>query len=367
MERQRGIDVGRVLKGVGIMAVGVAIVYVGLRTMGLPGGGSSSRVVLYCAQDQEFAEESLKEFARRTGLEVAPKFDTEKDKSVSLYLELLKEKGRPRCDVFWNNELLMTMLLQRQGLLEPYDSPSAKPYPFWAKAPDHVWHAFAARARVLVVNTNLVPEAERPKSLLELTEPRWKGKVVIARPLFGTSSTQAACLFDVLGPDKAKDYYRGLKANGVQVAPGNKQVAEWVGLGRTPRGDAVAVGVTDTDDALEEVESGKPVAMLFPDRDRPPGDKMGTLFIPHSLALIKDGPNPDGGRKLIDYLLSAEVEARLATSASHQIPLNPDVKAELPKGMETEATVKRMEVQWVHAADLWKEAMDFLRAEFAAD
>ena len=58
-------------------------------------GGSKPRVVLYCAQDQEFAEQSLGEFTHRTGLQVAPKYDTEADKSVSLYLELLKEKNRP--------------------------------------------------------------------------------------------------------------------------------------------------------------------------------------------------------------------------------------------------------------------------------
>jgi len=78
-------------------------------------------------------------------LPVVPKFDTEKNKSVGLYNEIVAEKGRPRCDVFWNNEPLSTLRLQQQGLLEPYESPSAKPYPAWAKASDHTWHAFAGR------------------------------------------------------------------------------------------------------------------------------------------------------------------------------------------------------------------------------
>src|SRR5258706_9318167 len=101
-----------------------------------------SRVVLYCAQDREFAEEILADFTQRFGLTVAPKFDTEADKSVSLYEELLREKKRPRCDVHWNNEILATIRLQRQGLLEPYDSPAARSYPDWTKALDHTWHAF---------------------------------------------------------------------------------------------------------------------------------------------------------------------------------------------------------------------------------
>ena len=64
-----------------------------------------SRVVLYCAQDREFAEELLADFTRETGVAVVPKFDTEAQKSVSLAAELEREAGRPRCDVHWNNEL----------------------------------------------------------------------------------------------------------------------------------------------------------------------------------------------------------------------------------------------------------------------
>src|SRR5262249_41162231 len=48
-----------------------------------------SRVVLYCAQDMEFAQASLDDFEKRSGVHVEAKPDTEKDKSVSLYLELV--------------------------------------------------------------------------------------------------------------------------------------------------------------------------------------------------------------------------------------------------------------------------------------
>src|SRR5262245_32218134 len=326
---------------------------------------SGPRVVLYCAQDEEFATETLNTFKARTGITVAPKFDTEADKSVSLYFALLNEKDKPRCDVFWNNEILNTIRLQRQGLLEPYASPAAEPYPDWAKAKDHTWHAFAERARVLIVNTRLVKEDERPRSLLDLAEPRWKGRAVIARPQFGTSATQAACLFEVLGPDEAKRYYRGLRENGVQVAPGNKQVAEWVGQGRTPAGQVAAVGVTDTDDALEEVKTNPDVAMIFPDRDRPPGERMGTLFIPNTVAILKGAPDPDGARKLVDYLLSPEVEAKLAESDSHQMPINPEAKAKLPPQLETRRTAKPMDVDFGKAAEMWEEVQKFLSNEFA--
>ena len=328
--------------------------------------GGHERVVLYCAQDQEFAEKSLAEFQQRTGVKVDTTFDTEKDKSVSLYTALVKEKERPRCDVFWNNEPLNTIRLQKLGMLEPYDSPSAKPFPERWKAADHTWCAFAARARVLIVNTNLVKEEDRPTSLLDLTKERWKGRVVMAKPIYGTTATQGACLFSVLGSDKAKEYYLGLKANGVQIASGNRDVARWVGQGRRPTGQIAAIGITDTDDALEEIKDGSPVAMIFPDRDAAKDSKMGTLFIPNSLGIIKGSPNSDGARKLVDYLLSKEVEEQLAESDSHQVPLNPEIKEpKLPPEMKKLDSVKRMDVDFARAADAWDETYEFLKREFA--
>jgi len=323
-----------------------------------------ARVVLYCAQDQEFAEPLFGDFQSRSGLAIAPRFDTEATKSVSLYEELIRETDRPRCDVFWNNEIISTIRLQRRGLLEPYASPSAGPYPRWCRGPDDQWHAFAARARILIVNTKLVPEGERPRSLLDLADPRWKGKVAIAKPQFGTTATQAACLFEVLGAERARAFYLGLKANEVHVLAGNKHVAEGVAAGQ------FAIGLTDTDDAMIEVTAGKAVAILFPDAD---GSKeyprMGTLYIPNTVAIIRGGPNAAGGRKLIDYLLSTEVEKRLAESASRQIPLNPEVKADLPPQMlrpkEAGGTVTSMAVDFGKAADLWDEAQTFLAKEFA--
>jgi iron(III) transport system substrate-binding protein len=321
---------------------------------------SERRVVVYCAQDREFAEGVFADFRAEAGLAVAPKFDTEANKSVSLAAELEREAGRPRCDVHWNNEILATIRLARRGVYEPYESPNAAPFPDWTKATDRTWQAFAARARVLIVNTTLVPEADRPRSLLDLADPKWKGKVAIAKPQFGTTATQAACLFEVLGSDAARAFYRGLKANDVRVVSGNKQAAEGVAKGN------FAVGLTDTDDALIELNAGRPVAIVFPDASgHGAHPRLGVLYIPNTLAVLKGCPNPAGARQLVDYLLRPETEAKLAAGGGFQVPLNPQVKAELPAALRAPGQVKSMAVDWDRAADLWDEAQAFLRDEFA--
>src|SRR5262249_61346254 len=135
------------------------------------------------------------EFTKQSNLTITPHFDTEANKSVSLALELERDARRPRCDVHWNNEILWTIYLQKKGLLEPYASPAAKPYPDRWKAPDHTWHAFAARARVLLVNNQMVKEADRPKSIWDLAHPRFKGQAVMAKPPYATTATHAGAFF----------------------------------------------------------------------------------------------------------------------------------------------------------------------------
>ncbi|MBY0230119.1 MAG: extracellular solute-binding protein [Gemmataceae bacterium] len=324
---------------------------------------SSKRVVVYCAQDREFAEGLFASFKDETGLAAVPRFDTEANKSVGLFRDIVAEKGQARCDVFWNNEILSTLRLRKEGLLAAHASPSAEEYPAECRAPDHTWHAFAARARVFIVNTALIAEDDCPRGLAGLGSAKIAGRFVMARPQFGTTATQTACLFDVLGEEAAKAMMLGWKANGLQLAPGNKQVAEWVARGKTPLGKPAALGLTDTDDALAEVRAGKPVAVLLPDHQAE--GRMGTLFIPNTLSIPEGCPNPEGARKLVDFLLSAESEKALAEGPGKQVPLNPKVKAKLPAPLDDLEDVKTMEVNWDKAADLWDAAQEFVTREFA--
>jgi iron(III) transport system substrate-binding protein len=315
------------------------------------GHDSSKRVVVYCAHDEEFADVILKEFGKQSGLKVDVIYDKEANKAVLLKENLIREASQPRCDVHWNNEILATIYLQQKGILQPYASPSAFAYPAECKAKDQTWTAFAARARVVLVNTDKIKKEDFPKTLWDLTEPRFKGKLVMAKPLFGTTATQAACLFQAWGADKATDFYRKLHANGIELMPGNKQVAVGVGKGQ------FAIGLTDTDDAVAEIEAGRPVTMLFTDGD--------TLFIPNTVAMIKGCPNPEGAKKLIDFLLSPEVELKLAQSESRQIPLNPQVKLDAIKHLEGARSVRPLPVDFVQAAESWKVSQEFLVKEFS--
>ena len=127
---------------------------------------------------------TLKEFAEKCEIRAEPKFDAEADKTVGLMQLILQERSRPRCDVFWSNEILTTLRLQQEGLLDVYRPKIAEEYPEAYRSPQGTWHGFAGRARVLVINTELVPdESEWPRSIRDLAAPKWRGRAAIANML----------------------------------------------------------------------------------------------------------------------------------------------------------------------------------------
>lgn len=310
---------------------------------------ATSEVVVYTALDQEFSEEHFKQYQQETGAMVVPKFDTEANKTVGLTETLFAEKDRPRCDVFWNNEILNTLRLQKAGMLESYKPKHYAEYPAEFIDPNGQWVGFAARARILLVNTEKLGERKEPSSLFDLADESWQGEGGYAKPLFGTTATHAAVLFAELGEEKAKEFFQQLQSNAVMF-PGNKQVAQAVGSGQ------ITFGLTDTDDAMVEIEQGRPVKIVYPDQG---ADQLGTLFIPNTLAIIKGGPNPDAAKKLVDYLLSAKVETALAEGPSAQIPLNKNL--DIPLRVKTPQEIKAMPVDWSQALDQWNPAAEFLR------
>jgi iron(III) transport system substrate-binding protein len=311
-----------------------------------------NEVVVYTALDREFSEPIFEEFTKRTGIVVRAKYDSEASKTVGLVNLILNERQRPRCDLFWNNEILNTIRLEKAGLLEAYESPSAADYPATYRSPESRWHGFAARARVLLVNTDLVSEEDRPTSIEDLLDPRWKGEVGVAKPLFGTTASHAACLFHRRGEEQGKEFFRQLKKN-AKVLAGNRQVSMAVANGQ------LHFGLTDTDDAIIQVEKGMPVAIVYPDQA---ADGAGTLFIPNTLGLISGGPNPESARRLVDFLLSPEIEKALAEGRSAQIPLNPSVQAEVR--VATPSEKRPMEVDFGTAAEQWTATATFLQDLF---
>ncbi len=273
-------------------------------------GDSSGPLVVYCAHDAIFSEAILRDFEKRTGLAVALRFDTEATKSLGLTELLIREKDAPRCDVFWNNELLGTLDLQQRGLLLPYQGPGAARIPAAYKAADGSWTGFAARLRVTIANTAKL--GTTPPNLDALLPGSDYSKLALAKPLYGTTLTHYTALWQLWGRDKLLAWQADWRRGGAQELNGNGAVKDAVAAG------VCYAGYTDTDDFFAAKDEGKPVAMT------PVRLENGqTIAIPNTVAIIRGTRHPNAARQLVDFLLSAETELALANSKARQVPLGP--------------------------------------------
>ena len=241
------------------------------------------QVIVYCAQDQLYAEQIFKDFEKDTSLRVRAVWDNEAVKTVGLANRLLAERNYPQCDIFWANEEMRARQLAADGIFLTNGLAT-----------------FGYRSRRLVINTNLLTLASAPHSLLELTNPAWRGKVALAYPQFGTTATHFHVLRQYWGDAAWQTWCQKLAANKPFLLDGNSVVVKLVG-----RGEAW-LGMTDSDDIAEGQDSGLPV-MALPINDE-------TLLIPNAVAIVRKSPNPDAARKLFDFLMRPEVARRLVAA-----------------------------------------------------
>ncbi len=257
---------------------------------------AGGQVVAYCAQDQDFAEPILRDFEKETGIKVRAVYDSEAVKTVGLANRLLAERAHAQCDVFWGNEEMRARQLAARNVLRQTNG----------------WAAFGCRSRRLVINTNCLSLATAPRSLAQLTNAAWRGKLAMALPQFGTTSTHFHALRQAWGPARWLAWCRALAANKPFLVDGNSVVVKLVGSGQA------WLGLTDSDDIAAGQREALPVAAL------PLSEDM--LLIPNTVAVTRNAPHPAAAQRLFDYLQRPQVIQRLIAAHALEAP-SPDAVA----------------------------------------
>src|SRR4029079_8160775 len=107
----------------------------------------ANQVVVYCAQDQVYAQDIFVEFEKQTGIKVRAVYDNEAVKTVGLANRLLAERQHPQCDLFWGNEEMRTRQLAAKAVFRETNG----------------WIAFGYRSRQLVINMNKLSKTDVPQ------------------------------------------------------------------------------------------------------------------------------------------------------------------------------------------------------------
>jgi iron(III) transport system substrate-binding protein len=278
-----GREPGQGLIGFALAAIGVTAFFaVGLSWLSREVVQHRS-VTVYTSQDIIYASGILSQFEAETGVRARVLYDSEAVKTVGLANRLLAEQAHPRCDVFWNNEVLRTRQLALRGVYRETNG----------------WAAFGYRSRRLVINTNLVAADQAPRSLLELTNRVWRGKVALAYPMFGTTATHFLALRQHWGATGWRAWCQGLRDNESLLLDGNSLVVQMVGHGEA------WVGMTDSDDVAVGLREGLPVAAV------PLSEEM--MLIPNSVGVVRGGPDPEAAEQFFQFLQRRDVVDQLVT------------------------------------------------------
>lgn len=301
--------------------------------------GPTRQVVLYTSADDYLVDQVIAVFEQRTGIDVLVVGDTEATKTVGLYQRLVSEKDAARADVWWSSEPFYTVRLAGEGVLAPFVAAAAEAelggsWPASMRGADSTWYGFANRARVLAYDTRKITNP--PATLRDLAESGWRGKVGMARPLFGTTAGHVAALVHLWGEGPTRSWLEAMVANDVRLYDSNSAVVRAIADGE------IELGLTDTDDVWVGQQAGWPVGAVYEAREVPAGEALapgvvppfggfGPLTIPNTVARVAGGPNAVEAAELIEFLLSAEGERLIMGSDSRNVPVRADLAAELAR------------------------------------
>jgi iron(III) transport system substrate-binding protein len=257
-------------------------------------GKKEGKVVIYGSLESDSMDAVSKAFQKNTGIQVEywrASATKVMDRALSEY-----RAGKPGFDIILTNDNPM-QLMQKQGIFQKYDSPSAKDFTKESLDPN-----LGPRYRNVVIgvvyNKSQISPADAPKSLEDLVNPKYKGKLVMPDPTQHTTTTQwVASLDKVMGKEKADKYIRDLAAMKPILVESLLPAAERVSTGETP------IAITYVKYAFIFGQKGAPLDHVRLPRMMGDG---------HYLTLGNKAPRPNAGKVFIDYFLGPESMAMIA-------------------------------------------------------
>ena len=247
------------------------------------------KVVIYGSLENDTMDLIAAALKKKTGLEVD--YWREAANKVTDRVANESRAGRPLFDVVLTTDATM-QIIQKNGFLAKYDSPSAHAFPKEVIDPN-LGPSYRKTLIGIVYNTGIIKPADAPKSLEDLTKPQYKGKVVIPDASQHTTTAQwMANLHKVMGgKEKADKFIRDLAATKPLLVPSLTPAGERITTGETPIGIAFVKNVV--------FYGKKGVPMDYVRLGKFMGDGQ-------SISLAAKPLHPNAGRAFIDFFLGEE-------------------------------------------------------------
>ena len=261
---------------------------------------------------------------------------------------LIEEQANPQADVFITTELFTVQSLSAQGIFQPYLPVGAEQLPAEFLGSQNLWTGLTRRARVIMYNTDLVSPDEAPKSIFELTDPKWSGQIAAAGSTNGSMQAQIAVLRQVIGEQATEGWLKDLIANQVTFFGGHTDVRKAVGAGE------FKLGLVNHYYFYLQQAEGSPVGIVFPDQGE---GQIGLITNATAGAVVKGGVNAAAAQAFMDFLVSAEGQ-KLFAELNYEYPLLPNVA--LLAGVQPLDSFRLADVDVARAAQEYEATFDLM-------
>jgi iron(III) transport system substrate-binding protein len=275
---------------------------------------SDVTLTLYNAQHEELINAMVAGFTEETGIKV----DVRSGKDFDMANQIVAEGDSSPADVFITENSPAMQVVESAGLFAPVDAGTLAHVPTAFAPSNGNWVGVAARATVLIYNTDMLSESELPTSIMDLSAPAWKGKFGVAA---GGADFQAivSAVVAVEGRDAAATWLAGVKTN-AKIYQGNGATMRAVNAGE------IAAGVIYHyywfgDQAESGENSSNTQLHYFQNHDA--GGFVGVSGI----GALKSSKHPVEAQMLLEYMTGEAGQQILADSDAFEYPVNSNVPA----------------------------------------
>ena len=252
--------------------------------------GSGGTLTVYSGREEELVEPLFDRFEEETGIDVEVRYGD----SAELAATIAEEGDNTPADVFFAQDPGSLGAVEGQGRFTELPDSILDRVDERFRDPDGHWTGTSGRVRVIAYNTEELTEDELPDSVLDLTDPMWKGKLGIA-PTNASFQAFVSSMVLTRGEEATREWLEGLKANEPKLYDGNSPVVEAVAAGEILAGLVNHYYLY----LVKEETPDAPVANHFL-----PGEDPGALVSVAGAGVIEGSDQEDEARRFVEFLLS---------------------------------------------------------------
>jgi len=275
--------------------VGLLLVVLALAAAGCggdDGGGSGGTLTIYSGREEELVKPLFDRFEQETGIDVEVRYGD----SAELAATIAEEGDNSPADVFFAQDPGSLGAVEQAGRLANLPDSILNRVDSRFRDPDGHWVGTSGRVRVVAYNTDELTAAELPNSILDYTDPKWKGKIGFP-PTNASFQAFVSAMIIERGEEATRSWLEAIKANDPKLYEKNSQVVEAVAAGE------IQVGFVNHYYLylVKEEQPDAPVA-----NDFLPGEDPGALVSVAGAGVLEGADQESEARQFVEFLLSDE-------------------------------------------------------------